>query len=76
MTDEEADYWDEYYTTHPLKLGPNGTGFLSQRERRLMGLDELSENYLLTMAMSTGQAPAQIIGGLIREKIAAAVITN
>jgi hypothetical protein len=70
MTDEEAEYWDEYYTTHTPKLGPNGTGFLSQRERRLMGLDQLSENYLLTRAIATGQAPAQIIGSLIREKIA------
>jgi hypothetical protein len=73
MTDEEADYWDEYYTTHIPKLGPNGTGFLSQRERRIMGLDQLSENYLLTKSMATGQAPAQIIGSLIREKIAAGV---
>jgi hypothetical protein len=41
MTDEEADYWDEYYTTH--KLGPNGTGFLSQRERRLMVLYSMKQ---------------------------------
>jgi hypothetical protein len=38
-----------------------------------MGLDELSENYLITKSMATGQAPAQIIGSLIREKIAASV---
>jgi hypothetical protein len=29
MTDEEADYWDEYFTANPPELGPNGTDFLS-----------------------------------------------
>jgi ribosomal protein S18 acetylase RimI-like enzyme len=47
MTDEEAEYWDEYYTTHTPKLGPNGTGFLSQRERRFMGLDQSMRNTLM-----------------------------
>ena len=29
MTEEEAYYWDEYYTKNPPKPGPNGTGFLA-----------------------------------------------
>jgi hypothetical protein len=35
MTDKEADYWDDYFTKNPPKLGPNGSGWLSQREERL-----------------------------------------
>ena len=30
MTEEEAHYWDEYYTKNPPKPGPNGTGFFTQ----------------------------------------------
>ncbi|MDR3171669.1 MAG: hypothetical protein LBU17_08605 [Treponema sp.] len=70
MTDEEAEYWDEYYTTHIPKLGPNGTGFLSIRDFRLIGLDQLSENYLLTKARATNQTPGQLINALIRKELA------
>jgi hypothetical protein len=36
MTDEEADYWDAYFTANPPKLGPNGADFLSLREVSLL----------------------------------------
>jgi len=34
MTEEEADYWDEYYTKNPPKIDPskNGTGFFTRRK--------------------------------------------
>jgi hypothetical protein len=38
LTEEEADALDEYYTTHVPKTGPNGTGFISRRNARLLGL--------------------------------------
>jgi hypothetical protein len=31
MTDEEANYLDEYFTANPPELWPNGTDFLSLR---------------------------------------------
>jgi hypothetical protein len=37
----------------------------------MMGLDKLSTDYLWTKAEATHKTPAQIIGELVREKIAA-----
>ena len=72
MTDEEYDALDEELTRTVPKLGPNGTGFLSQREMRFLGLTNLSVNYLLTKAAADSKSLAQIIDELICKEIAAA----
>ena len=69
MTEQEALELDELLTNIDPELGPNGTGFLSQREARLMGLDNLSVNYLMTKAAADHKTPAEIIGEMIRERI-------
>jgi len=69
MTEQEAFELDELLTNTDPKLGPNGTGFLSQMEARLMGLDNLSINYLMTKAAADHKTPAEIIGEMIRERI-------
>jgi hypothetical protein len=73
MTEQEAWELDDLVTRTEIELGPNGTDFLSQREARLMGLDNLSVNYLMTKAKADHKTPAQIIGEMIRERIAATV---
>jgi hypothetical protein len=73
MTEQEAWELDDFVTNTEIELGPNGTDYLSQREARLMGLDNLSVNYLMTMAKFEHKTPAQIINELIRERIAATV---
>jgi hypothetical protein len=73
MTEQEAWELDDLVTRTEIELGPNGTGFLSQREVRLMGLDNLSVNYLMTKAQADHKTPAQIIGEMVRERIAATV---
>jgi hypothetical protein len=70
LTEEEYDALDELWTKTTPKLGPNGSGFISHRELRLMGLDDLSRDYLLTKAQATSKTPAEIIGELVREKLA------
>jgi hypothetical protein len=50
MTEQEAWELDDLVTRTEIELGPDGTGFLSQREARLMGLDNLSVNYLMAKA--------------------------
>ena len=40
MTDEEADALDELMTHTDLKLGPNGTGFFSNRGCQILAIDE------------------------------------
>ena len=71
MTDEEYDALDEELTRTVPKLGPNGTDWLAQREMRLMGLSNMTVNYLLTKATADKKSPAQIIEEMVREKITA-----
>ena len=73
MTEEEYDALDELWTKTDPKVGPNGTGFISRRNARLFGLDDLSMDYLLTKAMTDHTTPAQIIAEMIRERIAASL---
>ena len=73
MTDEEYDALDEELTRTVPKLGPNGTGFLSQREMRFFGLTNITVNYLLTKARTDHKSPAQLIDELVGIEIAAAV---
>jgi hypothetical protein len=68
LTEEEADALDEYYTTHVPKTGPNGTGFISRRNARLLGLDNLTMDYLWSKAEADHKSPAQVIGELGRSK--------
>jgi hypothetical protein len=70
ITAEEAEALDEQWTKNTPRLKPNGSGFISLRNARLMGLDDLSMDYLITRSEATKKSPGQIIGELIREKIA------
>jgi hypothetical protein len=77
MTEEEADYWDEYYTKNPPKVDPTkkGTGFFTRRKTlgRTITVDTLSADYLMTKAIATHKTPAQIIGDLVRKELKAAM---
>ena len=73
MTDEEADVLDEYYTKNPPKGDPRKNGGFAATSFRLVALDRLSEDYLLTKAIETHKTPTEIIGELVREKIAASL---
>jgi len=70
MTEEEADALDEYFTTHLPKTDPSKGGVTTRYDSRMIALDRLSEDYLLTMALATKKSPTQLIGEMIREKIA------
>ena len=75
MTDEEADFWDEYYTKNPPVPGPNGTGFFTQRRKtaRSITIDAISADWLSTKAIAAHKTPAEIISDMVRREIAAAV---
>ena len=73
MTEEEAWSLDDFVTNNEITLGPNGSGWLSQREMRLLGLTATTVNYLLTKAIADHKSPAQIIDELVSSAIAAAV---
>jgi len=73
MTEEEALAFDDFVTNNEITLGPNGSGWLSQREMRLLGLQNETINYLLTKAMADRKSPAQLIDELVGKEMAAAV---
>jgi hypothetical protein len=74
MTDEEYDALDEEMTRTVPRIGPNGTGWLEQRELRLMGMSNTTVNYIFTKATADHKTPAQIIDELVRKEIAAAAV--
>ena len=74
MTDEEYDALDEELTRTVPKLGPNGTGFISQRQMMYsMRFSNMTVNYLLTKAQANSKSPAQIIDELVRKDMVAAL---
>ena len=73
MTDEEYDALDEELTRTVPKLGPNGTGFLSQREMYHLGFSNITVNYLMTKAKAMNKSPVQLIDELVGKEIAASV---
>jgi hypothetical protein len=73
MTDEEADALDELLTRTTPKLRTGEGGVFTRQRDFLKSLDEVSANYIMTIAEFNHQTPAQVIGKLVREKIAASV---
>jgi len=73
MTEEEAVAVSDYFINNKVTLGPNGSGWLSQRELRLLGLQNMTVNYLMTKATADHKSPAHIIDELVSEKMIAAV---
>jgi hypothetical protein len=72
MTEEEANYWDDYYTKNPPKIDPAKKGGFFTRQRELLDvLDRVSADYILSCSMSTNKLPSEIIGEMVRERIAA-----
>jgi len=71
MTEEEADALNDFVINNEITLGPNGSGWLSQRELRLLGLTNMTVNYLMTKAMADHKSPAQLIDELVCKEIAA-----
>jgi len=70
MTEEEASTLDEYFTKNLPKVVPGKGGVTTRQGFRMVAIDNLSENYLLTMALATKKTPTEIISELVREKIA------
>ena len=70
LTEEEADALDEYFTKNLPKCDPGKGGITTRQGFRMVALDHLSEDYLLTMALSTKKSPTELISEMVREKIA------
>jgi hypothetical protein len=75
MTDEEADYWDEFFTKNPPQVDPAKQGGYFTRQRELLDvLDKTAAAYILTRAEADRITPAQVISALVRKEIAAQAV--
>ena len=69
MTEEEAEALDDYFTKNLPKVDPSKGGITTRQGFRMVALDRISEDYLLTMALATQKTPTEIISDMVREKV-------
>jgi hypothetical protein len=70
LTEEEYDALDDYYTRNPPAVDP-AKNRLAERSFRVVALDGLSADYLVTKAITDHKTPSEIIGEMVRERISA-----
>ena len=74
MTEKEYDVLDEQWTHNPPKVSGNGkNGFFMKHRNEIVILDNVSATWLRLKSKITHKSTTEIIGDLIREKIAAEV---
>ncbi|MFP3043257.1 hypothetical protein LQZ19_15695 [Treponema primitia] len=73
LTDDEYEALEEEVTKNPPKVSGDGTGgFFAQHQREtLIFLDQVSATWLRVQSEVTHKTQTEIIGELVREKIAA-----
>jgi hypothetical protein len=71
VTEEEADYWDEYYTNNPPKINPAKNRVKIQP--LTVVVEGIAAHYLKSAAEAEHKTPAEIISGMIQREMAAAL---
>jgi hypothetical protein len=70
MTEEEADALDEELTRTIPKVDFSKPDIFIRQRELLNVLNPTAADYIMTRALATHQTPAQIIGDLVKEKLA------
>ena len=69
MTDEEADYWDEYFTKNPPEVDP------AKNRVKIPPLtvvvEGIAAQYLKSAAEAAHKTPAQIVCEMVRKELQA-----
>ena len=74
MAEEEYDALDELWTKNPPKISGNGkNGFFMKHKNEIVILDTVSATWLRLKSEHTNKSTTEIIGEMVREKIAAEV---
>jgi predicted transcriptional regulator len=76
MTDEEADYWDEHFTTNTIIPDLNKPGFFSCKYGMTVKLDPETTQILAAQVEATNKSFTEIIRELVKEKMELANIRN
>lgn len=72
MTEEEAWALDDEVTHNPPNVAGRPGVFFTDRRDLMVILDQFSAGYIKSAAEAEQKTPTEIIGELVREKIAAA----
>ena len=72
MTDEEAEYLDEYFTTNTIMPDLSKPGFFARKYGMTVRLDPDATQFLAAWAEATHKSPSEIINELVREKLSSA----
>ena len=70
MTNEEAEYWDEYFTKNTIMPNLNKPGFFAKKYGMTVRLDPETTKLLIAQADATQKSFSEIISDLVREKVA------
>ena len=73
MTEAEADALDELWTKTTPAIDTSKPGYFSEHMAHLVEVDSLTAAWLRAKTDTSHQSTAEIIGELVREKIAASV---
>jgi len=74
ITEEEYDALDELWTNNPPKVSGDGkSGFFMKHKNDIVVLDNVSATWLRLKSETTRRSITEIIGEMVREKIAASV---
>jgi len=74
MTEEEYDALDELWTKNPPKVSGDGkNGFFMKHKNEIVILDDVSSTWLRLKSETTHKTPTELIGEMVRERIAVEV---
>ena len=73
LTEEEYDALDEYYTKNTIMPDMSKPGFFARKYGMTVKLDPETTRFLAIQAETTHKTFTEIIGELVREKIAVAI---
>ena len=65
ITEKEANALDDFVTKYPPKVDPEKARYRD----RMVVLDDMSADYLLSTSIATKKTPSEIISQMIREKL-------
>jgi hypothetical protein len=72
LTEEEYDALDELWTNNPPKVSGDGkSGFFMKHKNEIVILDDVSSTWLRLKSETTKKTTTEIIGDMVRERIAA-----
>ena len=69
MTDEEAEYWDEYFTNNTIMPDMSKPGFFARKYGMMVRLDPETTRFLAEQAEARNKTPSEIITELVQEKL-------